>query len=112
MHPNPAFRSDDRALLEALIEEIGFGMIFAQTPDGPRVAHVPIVSTGDGAIQFHLSNGNALTRHLAEFAMLVAAAGEDDRQIGVLVRVRIAHAAAEENGGGVQKGPLAILHLR
>ena len=77
MHPNPAFRSDDRALLEALIEEIGFGMIFAQTPDGPRVAHVPIVSTGDGAIQFHLSNGNALTRHLAGMTALAVINGPD-----------------------------------
>lgn len=41
MHPNPAFRHEDRALLEALIAEIGFGMVFAATADGPRVAHVP-----------------------------------------------------------------------
>ncbi len=32
MHPNAAFRTDDRALLEALIAEVGFGMVFAQTP--------------------------------------------------------------------------------
>ena len=64
MHPNPAFRSDDRRLLEALVEEIGFGMIFAAVPDGPRVAHTPFVSTGDGAIHFHLARSNALTAHL------------------------------------------------
>ena len=64
MHPNPAFRHDDRDLFEALIAEIGFGMIFATVPDGPRVAHVPLHSTGDGALQFHLARGNALTRHL------------------------------------------------
>ncbi|MBW8783305.1 MAG: FMN-binding negative transcriptional regulator [Novosphingobium sp.] len=64
MHPNPAFRSDDRALMEAMIAEIGFGMIFAATPDGPRVAHVPLLWTGDDAVQFHLSRGNALTRHI------------------------------------------------
>ncbi len=69
MHPNPAFRSSmprdaERALLETLIEEIGFGMVFAQTPDGPRVAHTPMWSTGDGAIQFHLSRANALAKHL------------------------------------------------
>ncbi|MDE2597578.1 MAG: FMN-binding negative transcriptional regulator [Sphingomonadales bacterium] len=64
MHPNAAFRHDDRALLEALIEEIGFGMVFAATPDGPRVAHTPLLWTGDGAVQFHLSRGNALARHL------------------------------------------------
>lgn len=69
MHPNPAFRpnrspAEDRALYEALIQEVGFGMVFATTPDGPRVAHVPLVSTGDGALHFHLARGNALTRHI------------------------------------------------
>ncbi len=64
MHPNPAFRHDDRALLEALIDEIGFGMVFATTPDGPRVAHVPLMWTGDGAVQFHLSRGNALAKYI------------------------------------------------
>ena len=77
MHPNALFRNDDRALHEALIEEVGFGMIFAQTTDGPRVAHTPIVSTGDGAMQFHLARGNALTRHLAGQEALVVINGPD-----------------------------------
>ena len=77
MHPNALFRSDDRALIEAMIEEIGFGMVFAATPDGPRVAHVPLVSTGDGAIQFHLSRGNALTRHLDGMTALAVVNGPD-----------------------------------
>ncbi|HEX5644245.1 MAG TPA: FMN-binding negative transcriptional regulator [Erythrobacter sp.] len=64
MHPNPSFRHGDRTLHEALIEEIGFAMVFAETPDGPRVAHTPLLSTGDGAVQFHLARGNALSRHL------------------------------------------------
>jgi ZIP family zinc transporter len=29
MHPNPLYRTDDRALCEGLIDEIGFGMVFA-----------------------------------------------------------------------------------
>ena len=45
MHPNPLFRSDDRQLFETLIEQIGFGMVFLTTPDGPRVAHTPLLST-------------------------------------------------------------------
>lgn len=77
MHPNPLFRVEDRALLEALIEEIGFGMVFAQTPDGPRVAHVPLVSTGDGAVQFHLARGNALARHVAGGTALAVVNGPD-----------------------------------
>ncbi len=77
MHPDPAFRHPDRALLESLIDEIGFGMVFAATPDGPRVAHVALLSTGDGAVQFHLSRGNALTRHLDGMTALVVVNGPD-----------------------------------
>ncbi|MFN4136269.1 MAG: FMN-binding negative transcriptional regulator [Novosphingobium sp.] len=77
MHPNPAFRLDERDLFEALIAEIGFGMIFAATPDGPRVAHVPLHSTGDGAVQFHLSRGNALARHLDGTTALAVVNGPD-----------------------------------
>lgn len=77
MHPNPAFRRDDRALLETLIEEIGFGMVFATTPDGPRVAHVPLVSTGDGALQFHIARGNGLAKHLDGATVLAVINGPD-----------------------------------
>lgn len=77
MHPNAAFRLDDRNLHEMLIEQIGFGMIFSETPDGPRVAHTPIHSTRDGAMQFHLANGNALTRHLPGANALIVINGPD-----------------------------------
>jgi transcriptional regulator len=77
MHPNPLFRTDNRALMESLIDAIGFGMVFAQTPDGPRVAHTPLLTTGDGAIQFHLARGNALTRHLDGATALVVVNGPD-----------------------------------
>jgi len=77
MHPNAAFRREDRELLEMLIDQIGFGMVFAQTPDGPRVAHVALLSTGDGAVQFHLSRGNALAKYLAESTALVVINGPD-----------------------------------
>lgn len=77
MHPNAAFRHPDRDLLETLIDQIGFGMVFAQTPDGPRVAHVALISTGDGAVQFHLSRGNALAKHLADSTALIVVNGPD-----------------------------------
>ena len=87
MHPNPAFRwprsandhndADERAALEAMIANIGFGMIFAATPDGPRVAHVPVFSTGDGALQFHLSRGNALAKHIIKKKALCVINGPD-----------------------------------
>lgn len=77
MHPDAQFRTADRALMEALVEEIGFGMIFAATPDGPRVAHTPLLWTGDGAIQFHLARGNALSRHLEGMTVLAVVNGPD-----------------------------------
>ena len=77
MHPNAAFRHDDRQLLEAMIGEIGFGMVYAPTPDGPRVAHVPLLSTGDGMVQFHLSRGNALTKHINGKTALAVINGPD-----------------------------------
>ena len=77
MHPNPLFRSDDRALLEALLDEIGFGMVFMTTPDGPRVAHTPLLSTGEDKVRFHISRGNALAKHLGGAEALLVVNGPD-----------------------------------
>lgn len=77
MHPNPAFRTQDRALKEALIDEIGFATVFAATPDGPRVAHTPVAWSGDGAVHFHLARGNALTRHIDGTTALVVLNGPE-----------------------------------
>ena len=63
MHPNPAYRHGDSAALDALADRIGLGAIFLLTPDGPRVAHAPVL-VGGGTLRFHLARGNALTRHL------------------------------------------------
>ena len=77
MHPNNAFRMEDRELLEALIESIGFGMVFAETEHGPRVAHTPMLSDRAGKIHFHLANGNALARHLDGANALIVINGPD-----------------------------------
>ncbi len=77
MHPASAFRNGVRQLHETLIDQVGFGMIFVETPDGPRVAHSPLVSTGDGAVQFHLSVGNGLTKHIAGRTALAVINGPD-----------------------------------
>ena len=77
MHPNAAFRHPDRSMAEMLVAEIGFATIFLTTPDGPRVAHTPVWPTGDGALQFHLARGNALTRHLAGAVALAVVDGPD-----------------------------------
>jgi transcriptional regulator len=77
MHPNPLYRTDDRAACESLIEEIGFGMVFAATPEGPRVAHTPLLLAKGGAVQFHLARNNALARHLDGQTALIVVNGPD-----------------------------------
>jgi transcriptional regulator len=64
MHPNAAFRMTARADALAFVAATGFAHLFAMTPDGPRVAHVPLLVTADERLRFHLANGNALTAHL------------------------------------------------
>ena len=77
MHPNQAFRWEDRAAMRDLVAGVGFGSLFASTPDGPRVAHVPAVWDGDDRLIFHLARGNALTRHLDGAIALFSVIGPD-----------------------------------
>ncbi len=78
MHPNSAFRPKEDDLAALLVREIGFAAIFAGTPDGPRVAHAPVVLSDDGTmLQFHLARGNALTRHLDGATALAVVQGPD-----------------------------------
>ncbi|WP_230770881.1 FMN-binding negative transcriptional regulator [Sphingomonas sp. Leaf4] len=74
MHPNAAFHMDEAAARDFVAHE-GFGSLFAVTPDGPRVAQVPVVIDGDGTLRFHLANANALTPHLAGTRALFVAGG-------------------------------------
>lgn len=78
MHPNSAFRPKQDGLAELLVREIGFAAVFASTPDGPRVAHAPVVLSDDRTtLQFHLARGNALTRHLDGTTALAVVQGPD-----------------------------------
>ncbi len=42
---------------------MGFARLFAATPEGPRVAHAPMLRRGD-CLRFHLANANDLCRTL------------------------------------------------
>jgi transcriptional regulator len=77
MHPNPLFRWEDREAMREFVREIGFGALFAATPDGPRVAHVPVVWLGDDALGLHVSRGNGIARHLDGAAAVFTALGPD-----------------------------------
>lgn len=76
MHPNSLFRWEDRDEMRAFVGDVGFGSLFVATPDGPRVAHVPVVIDGD-RLQLHLANGNGIARHLDGAAGLFVVNGPD-----------------------------------
>jgi transcriptional regulator len=77
MHPNTAFRWGDRDAMRALVTELGFGALFAATPDGPRVAHVPVVWLDETTLGLHLARGNGIVRHLDNATALFVAQGPD-----------------------------------
>jgi transcriptional regulator len=77
VHPNGAFRWEDRNAMRAFAAEIGFGMLFLTTPDGPRVAHVPFVFLDEDRIAFHLARGNAITKYLDGAEALFVINGPD-----------------------------------
>jgi transcriptional regulator len=77
MHPDPRFRWEDRDAMRGLVAEIGFGALFAATPDGLRVAHIPAIFLDDDRLAFHVSRGNGIARHLDGRDALFVAQGPD-----------------------------------
>jgi transcriptional regulator len=77
MHPNAAFRWEDRDAMRALAKDIGFGMLFLNTPDGPQVAHLPFVFLDDDRIGFHMARNNAIARYLDGAEALFVINGPD-----------------------------------
>lgn len=77
MHPNPAFRWEDREAMRGFVAQLGFGALFAATPDGPRVAHVPVVWLDEATLGFHVARGNGIARHLDGATGLFTAHGPD-----------------------------------
>lgn len=76
MHPNPQFHWRDRAAMAEFVEAVGFGTLFAATPDGPRAVQAPAVLDGERLL-FHIARGNALARHLDGASALYVVAGPD-----------------------------------
>lgn len=77
MHPALAFHWQDRTEIRDFVHAQPFGALFAATPDGPRVAHVPVVWEGEDTLAFHVGRGNALARHLSGAAALFTAIGPE-----------------------------------
>jgi len=77
MHPDPCFGWDDQAAMRAFVAARSFGALFLQTPDGPRVAHVPVVMLDEARIGFHLARANLLAPHLDGARALFVAQGPE-----------------------------------
>jgi transcriptional regulator len=77
MHPNAAFRWEDRDAMRAFAQDIGFGMLFLTTPEGPRVAHVPFVFLGQESIGFHMARNNDVAKYLDGAEALFVVNGPD-----------------------------------
>ena len=63
--------------MRALAKDIGFGMLFLNTPDGPHVAHLPFVFLDDDRIGFHMARNNAIARYLDGAEALFVINGPD-----------------------------------
>lgn len=77
MHPNAAFRWEDREAMRDFVRAAGFGALFAGTPDGPRAAQVPVVFLDEDTLGLHIARGNGIARHLDGATALFAVQGPD-----------------------------------
>jgi len=77
MHPTATFAWTDTADLRAFVAARAFAHIFAQTPEGPMVAHAPVTLTAAGDLRFHLARGNRLVPHLDGLSALVSVTDDD-----------------------------------
>ncbi len=65
MHPARIFIEADPGRLGALVSERGLAVIVVAGPDGPAIAHAPVLLAGR-TLRFHLSAANALCPVLSE----------------------------------------------
>lgn len=77
MHPALAFHWTERAAIRDFVRAQPFGALFAATPDGPRVVHLPAVWEGDDCLAFHVSRGNGIARHLGGAPALFTVIGPE-----------------------------------
>lgn len=77
MHPNRTFHWADRDAMLDFVAKVSFAHIFAQTPEGPRVAHAPVVVTREGNLRFHLARSNLLAKHIDGLTAIASLTGPD-----------------------------------
>jgi transcriptional regulator len=62
MHPNRAFHMHDQAAMQAIVADRAFGMLFARTGEGLRVAHAPVLVESEDRLVFHLARNNPVAQ--------------------------------------------------
>lgn len=65
MHPNPAFRAEDRARHIEFARDRAFGVLAISDDGAPLISHVPFLLSEDGAVvELHLVRSNPIVRML------------------------------------------------
>ena len=79
MHPNPIFRSPERAQNVAFARDRGFGVLAVNAEAGPLLSHIPFVLAEDGtSAELHLVRSNPILRLLdAAKSAVIAVQGPD-----------------------------------
>ena len=77
MHPNRRFAWEDGDAIRAFVAEHAFAHLLVAGPGGVAVAHVPLVVTGDDAIEFHLARGNRINGLIADATVIASIAAPD-----------------------------------
>lgn len=79
MHPNPAFRAEERARHIEFARDRGFGVLALSTDGVPLLSHVPFLLSEDGlVVELHLVRSNPIVRALgAPKAVKIAVQGPD-----------------------------------
>ncbi|WP_171234713.1 FMN-binding negative transcriptional regulator [Ruegeria sp. HKCCA6837] len=79
MHPNPAFRAEERARHIEFARDRGFGVLVLSTDGAPLLSHVPILLSDDGRVaELHLVRSNPIVRALEKpKAAKIAVQGPD-----------------------------------
>ena len=79
MHPNPAFRAENRARHISFARDRAFGVLALSSEDAPFLSHVPFMLSEDGTeADLHLVRSNPIVRALKDpQSVRIAVSGPD-----------------------------------
>lgn len=79
MHPNGAFRWDQKEEVLAFVADRAFAHVFTASDEGLFVVHVPVL-VRDGRIWFHVARRNRIAEHLEDARVLISVSGREAYQ--------------------------------